>query len=234
MPRIANTIEPVTSSRGLAAASPGSSTQPNAEKPSSLVARVDGLDNRDTFGQPDRGCPHNGSNTQLPSCFRPVPASISAIDAHSLESHGALALPPNALQANLLQAFAESVYPYMPVVDLVPFVNIVCSRTAYSGQVSLLLYQAVMFSAVAFVDVEHLREAGYQTRKIARQVFFDRARVRPRPRLRQKKYHGNLTLSFLRCLACLFAYIQEASIRLQLRRRQFDSRTVRTPNDLLA
>jgi hypothetical protein len=90
---------------------------------------------------------------------------------------GALTLPPIGLQNALLQAYAEYVHPYMPLMDLHDFLSIINRRDGLNGQTSLFLYQAVMFSATAFVDVAHLREAGFQSRKAARKAFFQKTRV---------------------------------------------------------
>jgi hypothetical protein len=90
---------------------------------------------------------------------------------------GALTLPPISLQNALLQAYAEYVHPYMPLMDLHDFLSIINRRDGLNGQMSLFLYQAVMFSATAFVDVAHLREAGFQSRKAARKAFFQKTRV---------------------------------------------------------
>jgi hypothetical protein len=82
----------------------------------------------------------------------------------------------------LLRAFVESVYPFLPVLDLASFLRAVISQGEAndddSQPVSLLLFHAVMFSATAFVDLKHLHNAGYATRKDAREQFYLRARVR--------------------------------------------------------
>jgi len=65
----------------------------------------------------------------------------------------------------------------MPLMDLHDFLSIINRRDGLNGQMSLFLYQAVMFSATAFVDVAHLREAGFQSRKAARKAFFQKTRL---------------------------------------------------------
>lgn len=114
---------------------------------------------------------------QLPPFVRPLPAKIAAEDVSYLHIKGALTLPNIALQNALLQAYVEYVHPYMPLMEIHEFLNIVTRRDGLNGQTSLFLYQAVMFSASAFVDMKHLREAGYSTRKAARKSFFQRTRV---------------------------------------------------------
>ena len=122
------------------------------------------LDEPETFGQ-------------LPAFVRPLPHKIDDEDVRYLHAKGALAIPSISLQNALLQAYTEYVHPYMPLMDLHEFLGIVHHRDGLNGQTSLLLFQAVMFSATAFVDMKHLREAGYHTRKAARKAFFQKTRV---------------------------------------------------------
>ena len=117
------------------------------------------------------------SSPQLPPFLRPLPSKIAPEDVGYLQAKGALTLPTIPLQNALLQAYAEYVHPYMPLMDLHPFLNIVNSRNGFNGQMSLLLYHAVMFSAMAFVDMKLLREAGFSNRKAARKSFFQKTRV---------------------------------------------------------
>ncbi|KAG5930810.1 Cutinase transcription factor 1 beta [Claviceps sorghi] len=114
---------------------------------------------------------------QLPAFVRPLPARIGPEDVQYLAVKGALTLPNMTLQNALLQCYIEYVYPFMPLIDLHDFLGIVDRRDGASGQTSLLLYQSIMFSAVAFVDIRHLREAGFSTRKAARKAFFQKTRL---------------------------------------------------------
>ncbi|KAG5917581.1 Cutinase transcription factor 1 beta [Claviceps africana] len=98
-------------------------------------------------------------------------------DVQYLAAKGALTLPNMTLQSALLQCYIEYVYPFMPLIDLHHFLSIVNRRDGVGGQTSLLLYQSIMFSAVAFVDIKHLREAGFSTRKAARKAFFQKTRL---------------------------------------------------------
>jgi len=113
----------------------------------------------------------------LPAFLRPLPARITAEDVQYLAAKGALSLPGAALQGALLQAYVEYVHPYMPLLELHDFLSILDARDGRRGQVSLLLFQAIMFAATAFVDTKALREAGYATRKMARKAFFQKTRV---------------------------------------------------------
>ncbi|KAG9255364.1 fungal-specific transcription factor domain-containing protein [Emericellopsis atlantica] len=115
--------------------------------------------------------------SQLPAFIRPLPTRIAAEDVSYLHIKGALTLPSVGLQNALLQSYVEYVHPYMPLMDLHDFLDIVNQRDGINGQTSLFLYHAVMFSASAFVDMKYLKEAGYTTRKAARKSFFQKTRL---------------------------------------------------------
>lgn len=117
------------------------------------------------------------SGVQLPPFVRPLPTKIAAEDVKYLHVKGALTLPTLPLQNALLQAYVEYVHPYMPLMDLNSFLSIINNRDGNNGQISLFLYQAVMFAASAFVEMKYLREGGYTTRKSARKSFFQKTRV---------------------------------------------------------
>jgi len=69
----------------------------------------------------------------------------------------------------------------MPVLDLHDFVMIIDSGNGALGRISLILYHAVMFAGCAFVDMHHLYNAGYTSRKQARKEFFNKTRVSYHP-----------------------------------------------------
>jgi hypothetical protein len=114
---------------------------------------------------------------QLPVFIKPVPAKIAPEDVKYLHTKGALSLPSLELQNALLRAYVEYVHPYMPLLELGEFLGIINSREGLCGQVSLFLYQAVLFAATAFVESKYLKDAGYTSRKAARKAFFQKARV---------------------------------------------------------
>lgn len=120
-----------------------------------------------------------GSLSHLPDFVNPLPAKIGPDEVRYLDCKGALSLPELRLQRQLLQAYIEFVHPYMPLLELHDFLNRVNARDGRNGRVSLLLYQAVMFAASAFVGIKALNEAGYTDRRAARKVFFQKARVGP-------------------------------------------------------
>ena len=128
----------------------------------------------DTLEQPD-------ALAQLPAFIKPLPAKIASEDVKYLHTKGALTLPSMPLQNALLRAYVEYVHPYMPLLELHDFLNMINAPDGRMGQVSLFLYQAVMFSATAFVKSKYLSEAGFASRKAARKAFFTKARVSLEP-----------------------------------------------------
>ncbi|KUI56766.1 Cutinase transcription factor 1 beta [Cytospora mali] len=113
----------------------------------------------------------------LPAFINPLPAKIGPDEVSYLRCKGALSLPEPRLQRYLLQAYIEFVHPYMPLLELHDFLNRINARDGQHGQVSLLLYHAVMFAASAFVGIKALNEAGYTDRRAARKAFFQKARL---------------------------------------------------------
>jgi hypothetical protein len=117
------------------------------------------------------------NNGPVPPYIKPLPQRITADDIGYLYKKGALTIPKPAFRNALLQAFVEYVYPYMPLIELHEFLRIVDRGDGESGKISLVLFQAVMFAGTAFVDMKHLTDAGYPTRKAARKAFYQKARV---------------------------------------------------------
>jgi len=121
--------------------------------------------------------PQKPAPGELPRFIKPLPAKIGPDEIAYLEKKGALTVPKGNLRGEMLRAYVEFVHPYMPLLDLHDFLSMVDKRDGSKGKVSLILFQAVMFAGSAFVDMEHLRTAGYATRKDARKDFFQKTRI---------------------------------------------------------
>lgn len=126
---------------------------------------------------------------QIPGCrpFKPLPKYIrglqshaSAADADYLIATGALLLPDENLSCELLKAFVQFVYPYVPLLDADDIFQAISDNDG-RNTISILLYQAMMFSALPFVDQKHLRNAGYLSAKAARNQFYRRVKVSASP-----------------------------------------------------
>ncbi|CRL29539.1 Fungal transcriptional regulatory protein, N-terminal [Penicillium camemberti] len=112
----------------------------------------------------------------LPDYIRGLPARLQKEDIDYLAVKGALTIPDVTLRNELLKSYIHYVHTYMPLLDLEEFLQNIVQNDGIH-RISLLLFQAVMFAGVAFIDMKHLQAAGYQTRKVARKVFFQRARL---------------------------------------------------------
>jgi hypothetical protein len=99
-----------------------------------------------------------------------------AEDIEYLERKGALTVPDTRLRNELLRSYVQYVHPYMPLLDLKDFLDPI-QKDDGNSPVSLLLFQAVMFSATAFIDMRFLHAQGFDSRKVARKAFFQKARV---------------------------------------------------------
>ncbi|CAG8891389.1 unnamed protein product [Penicillium nalgiovense] len=111
-----------------------------------------------------------------PRFLKPLPARIAPEDLEFLRFRGALSLPESGLRDELLRCYIQWVHSFMPVLNLQEFLRCVAENDP-EGNVSILLFQAVMFVGTAFVDLKHLQAAGYSTRKSARNAFFTRLRL---------------------------------------------------------
>ncbi|KAJ5096337.1 hypothetical protein NUU61_005693 [Penicillium alfredii] len=111
-----------------------------------------------------------------PRFLKPLPARVAPEDLEFLRFRGALSIPESGLRNELLRCYIQWVHSFMPVLNLQEFLRCVAENDP-DGNVSLLLFQAVMFVGTAFVDLKHLQAAGYSTRKSARNEFFTRLRL---------------------------------------------------------
>ena len=153
----------------------------------SITSQINGLptipftpfgDNRTSFLGNMSPKPLSGD---LPRFIKPLPSKIGPDEISYLEKKGALTIPKGALRSEMLRAYVEFVHPYMPLLDLHDFLTVIDKPDGSNGKVSLILFQSVMFAGSAFIDMHHLRSAGYATRKEARKDFFQKTRVSQTP-----------------------------------------------------
>lgn len=114
----------------------------------------------------------------MPPFVKPsTPAKVTREGLRYLQHMGALDLPGRDLEKQLLLAYIEHVHPDFPVLELHDFMRRVGDRSGRHGQVSLLLYQSVMFAASAFIRSEHLSAAGFSNRRALRRAVFQAAKL---------------------------------------------------------
>lgn len=112
----------------------------------------------------------------LPAYIKPLPDRFGNDEITYLQNKGALTIPHIELRNELIRSYAEVIHPYMPLLDLHDFVATVDCNDG-TKQISLLLFQSIMFAGVASVDMRYLENAGYTTRRDARRDFFNKTRL---------------------------------------------------------
>ncbi|KAJ5633283.1 C6 transcription factor [Penicillium lividum] len=136
------------------------------------------IDLRTPFKQRSQMNTPSGPTYEIPAFIKPLPDWLTSKDLDYLRSKGALTIPSNPLRGQLLQRFFEYVYPFMPLLDMKELLQAIELEGEDSApRVSILLFQAIMFAGTAFVDMAHLRAAGYSVRRAARREFFDRVKL---------------------------------------------------------
>ncbi|PLB37670.1 transcription factor domain-containing protein [Aspergillus candidus] len=111
-----------------------------------------------------------------PRFLKPLPSRIAAEDLEFLRFRGVLSIPESELRNELLRCYVKWVHSFIPVINLQEFLRCVAENDP-NGNISLLLFQAVMFVATAFIDLKHLQAAGYSSRKQARNAFYTPLRL---------------------------------------------------------
>jgi hypothetical protein len=137
---------------------------------SSLEMRDDSL--RLNTSLPE-GEPHG---TRTFSFLKPPPPSMSSGDIEYLAAKGAFSIPAADFRREILQSYIDFVHPFIPILDL--WDVLAMAGHGESGEVSVLLLQAVLLAGSLYVGMTHLKNAGYLTRRSARKDFHDKARVR--------------------------------------------------------
>ncbi|KAH8727499.1 cutinase transcription factor 1 alpha [Phaeosphaeriaceae sp. PMI808] len=156
---------------------------PDLQRRLSITSQINGLPTLPFTPFGDSRAPFFGNMPQrslsgdLPPFVKPLPSKIGPEEISYLEKKGALTVPTGTLRSEMLRAYVEFVHPYMPLLDLHDFLTVIDKPDGSNGKVSLILFQAVMFAGSAFIDMPHLRNAGYATRKEARKDFFQKTRI---------------------------------------------------------
>ncbi|KIW87818.1 uncharacterized protein Z519_11402 [Cladophialophora bantiana CBS 173.52] len=110
--------------------------------------------------------------SSLPKYITPLPKTLSTEDLLHLQRKGAFDIPDSATRDLLLTTYAKWVYPFAPMLDLEEILSAVSSN-GNTGTTSLLLFQAMMFAATAYINADNHRGRHKKTRC----VFYERARL---------------------------------------------------------
>lgn len=114
----------------------------------------------------------------MPKYARPIPDRLGLDEIYYLNRKGALFVPDGAVLAEMLRCFVEYVHYSNPVIELHDFLEAIKSNGDGTGRVSLLVLQAMLYAASAFVGIQCLRNIGHKTRKEARQHLYSKVKVR--------------------------------------------------------
>lgn len=117
-----------------------------------------------------------GTTAHLPLYIRSLPPHLSSRDLQYLAEKGALTIPDEPFRDELLRTYIYMVYPFMPTIEIEELLHPIILADG-RDPVSLLLFQAIMFASVTFVDKTFLQARGYSSRKAARKDFFGRVRL---------------------------------------------------------
>ena len=124
---------------------------------------------------------HNGASrgwTFLPAFIKPLSLPDTSEDIEFLLKKGVLSVPCDDVRDEILNAFLQYCYPYMPVLNLNSFFSAIAETSNTSGpHISLLLFHAVMFAGSMFADLDALSGLGFPSRQDACRHFYQKAKV---------------------------------------------------------
>ncbi|KIW17687.1 hypothetical protein PV08_04882 [Exophiala spinifera] len=112
----------------------------------------------------------------IPGYITALPSGLDLEALQFLRVRGALSIPTAEVIDELIGAYVCYIHPFMPLLDMRPFIRAVDSD-GENEKISLLLFQAVMFAGATFVNEGCLSRAGYQNRNQACTSLFDRSQL---------------------------------------------------------
>ncbi|KFY99790.1 hypothetical protein V498_00515 [Pseudogymnoascus sp. VKM F-4517 (FW-2822)] len=113
----------------------------------------------------------------LPPYITPLPTRLDKTVLQFLSSNGALSVPSAEFRHICASRYLELLHPLFPLLDPHNLLTITQRGNDECGTISLLLFNAVMCAALAFVENDHAIRAGYLSKRAARMSFFTRAKL---------------------------------------------------------
>jgi hypothetical protein len=112
---------------------------------------------------------------RLPPIIAKLSPNLKLLEANYLSMHDGLTVPFKGLQMELLQSSLDFIHPHLPFLNLRKFLDILGYRRCELGhgqndtrdsdsQISILLFQAIMFAGCTTIELRYLIEAGYTSR----------------------------------------------------------------------
>jgi hypothetical protein len=117
----------------------------------------------------------------LPSFIKPLSKALNPDNLDFLHKKGALHIPARELRDEIINCYLQYVHPQLPVLDESTLREIARDPSSMKiAPMSILLFQAAMFSAVHFIAVDSIRKAGFDRALDLRRAFYAKARVSAR------------------------------------------------------
>ncbi|KAF4988282.1 hypothetical protein FDECE_15113 [Fusarium decemcellulare] len=107
-------------------------------------------------------------------------SGIPEQDVEFLELNGCFHIPLRPIQEEFIHQYFLYIHPCYPLIDEGEFWDMYLKRDRRDGKddtMSLLLFQAMLFASSAFVSQAVLKNAGYSSVKVARGIFYRRAKL---------------------------------------------------------
>lgn len=118
----------------------------------------------------------------LPAFIKPVSKVLDPDNLGFLRKKGALQIPARELRDEIINCYLQYVHPQLPVLDESTLRDIARDPSSMkTAPMSILLFQAAMFSAVHFIAVDSIRKAGFDRALDIRRAFYAKARVSASP-----------------------------------------------------
>lgn len=132
--------------------------------------------------QADRLPREEANSDLLPAFIQPLSKSLDAADIDYLRRKGALQIPDPDLRNEILTCYIQYIHPQLPVLDVSTLRHILIATSSPDiAPMSMLLFQAVMFSGIHLIDNPSKEKTGYDTPDELRKAFYMRARVSAPP-----------------------------------------------------
>lgn len=112
-----------------------------------------------------------------PGFIKPLAWDCPREDLSYLIRNKAIDVPGTLLRNELLQCYIRTAYLDVPTPSLRSLCTIFDPHSVGCEQVSLILFQAMMFSATAHVDVQSLKAAVFRSRTEIRAIFSQKVNV---------------------------------------------------------
>lgn len=108
-------------------------------------------------------------DVSLPAFIEPFRSGLDSLSIECLRKHRAFDFPTDTRRIELIRCYLKFLYPILPVVE--PTVLVGTIREDPSDEkISLLLFWAILSSAMAYIDLPYLKDCVYSDRHSGRKI----------------------------------------------------------------